>query len=123
MGYSGFTHPGRHVTVTFGNSEVVAHDWQGNTMFTCCRGRAACGSHTNYLPVVEQAARIANGPAVWLVGAVDERERTVDLTTVRDSGETEYRVIGFENLTIVSPDDYVRDMRTAEARKIARGGQ
>lgn len=112
-----FTHPGQHLTVNVGRDEVVAYDWQGNALFTCCRGRAACGRHVNYVPKVDQPARIANGPAVWQVEAVDERERTVDLWTIRDSGDTDRRVIGFENLTIVSAERYAQDMGAANIRR------
>lgn len=105
-----YTHPGQHVTSTIDGQQYVSRDWQGNALFTCCRGRAACGRHTNYVPKVNAAARIAAGRAVWQVESVDERERTADLWTTRDNGETDRRVIGFENLTIVSPSEYARDM-------------
>lgn len=116
-----FTHPGQHATTTIQGQQYVDHDWQGNARFTCCRGRAACGRHVNYTPKVEQCARIANGPAVWQVESVDERERLVTLWTVRDNGETDRRVIGFENLTIVSPAEYARDMGAANIRRSQLG--
>jgi len=116
-----YTHPGQHMTVTFGPDTVVAYDWQGNALFTCCRGRAACGRHVNYVPKVDQPARIANGPAVWQVEAVDEHERTVDLWTIHDNGITYRRVIGFENLTIVSAERYAQDMGAANIRRSQLG--
>lgn len=99
-----YTHPGQRATTSIGGGSIAAYDWQGNPLYTCCKGRAGCGEgNTNYVPKVNQMASIAAGPAVWQITEVDEHERTAVLI----SATSDYRthVIHFRNLTVVECPD------------------
>lgn len=105
---SNYTHPGQHVTALVGRDTIVAYGPQGNPLFTCCGGRAACGGHVNYLPQVGQFARIAAGPAVWRIVEVDEQDRAITLLSVTRV-DSDYRAISFENCTVVQCPDICPD--------------
>lgn len=115
---SNYTHPGQFARRIVGGIELAAHDWQGYPIMTCCRGRAACGSHTNYLPQVGQYARIDRGPGIWTIERVDERERYVELSYADVVGDEHTRTVGFERMAVVSPEVYMRATTPAELFKL-----